>query len=212
MDAHVSAMNWWSLGGTGSGLGSLLLGCLSVDYGKKPKLGFTVLIELFDGALNVDMTEFHTNLVPYPRTHFIPSSYAPITSAEKAYHEQLSVAEIANSAFEPSYMMAKCGPCRRKYMACCLMYIGDVVPEDVNEAVATIKTKRTIQFVDWWPAASKCGINCHPPTVASFCGYWLGSPMPDISSTRMTQVQLENQRFVAQHIFSLQLESPKTPS
>ncbi|RZC84409.1 hypothetical protein C5167_047199 [Papaver somniferum] len=123
------------------------------------------LIELFDGALNVDMTEFHTNLVPYPRTHFIPSSYAPITSAEKAYHEQLSVAEIANSAFEPSYMMAKCDPCRRKYMACCLMYIGDVVPEDVNEVVATIKTKRTIQFVDWWPAASKCGINCHPPTV-----------------------------------------------
>ena len=26
---------------------------------------------------------------------------------------------------------------------------GDVVPKDVNAAVATIKTKRTIQFVDW---------------------------------------------------------------
>ena len=30
-------------GGTGSGLGSLLLERLSVDYGKKSKLGFTVL-------------------------------------------------------------------------------------------------------------------------------------------------------------------------
>jgi tubulin alpha len=29
-------------GGTGSGLGSLLLERLSVDYGKKPKLGFTI--------------------------------------------------------------------------------------------------------------------------------------------------------------------------
>ena len=28
---------------------------------------------------------------------------------------------------------------------------GDVVPKDVNAAVATIKTKRTIQFVDWCP-------------------------------------------------------------
>jgi hypothetical protein len=28
----------------------------------------------------------------------------------------------------------------------CLMYRGDVVPKDVNAAVATIKTKRTIQF------------------------------------------------------------------
>jgi tubulin alpha len=42
----------------------------------------------------VDVTEFQTNLVPYPRIHFVVSSYAPVISAEKAYHEQLSVAEI----------------------------------------------------------------------------------------------------------------------
>ncbi|XP_048446176.1 tubulin alpha-4 chain-like [Pyrus x bretschneideri] len=214
-------------GGTGSGLGSLLLERLSVDYGKKSKLGFTVypspqvstsvvepynsvlsthsLLEhtdvsvlldneaiydicrrsldierptytnlnrlvsqvissltaslRFDGALNVDVTEFQTNLVPYPRIHFMLSSYAPVISAEKAYHEQLSVAEITNSAFEPASMMAKCDPRHGKYMACCLMYHGDVVPKDVNAAMATIKTKRTIQFVDWCPTGFKCGIN-----------------------------------------------------
>ena len=42
---------------------------------------------------------------------------------------------------------------------------GDVVPKDVNAAVATIKTKRTIQFVDWCPTGFKCGINYQPPTV-----------------------------------------------
>ena len=133
-------------GGTGSGLGCLMLERLSVDYGKKSKLSFTVwacpqvatavvepyntvlcvhsLLEhtdvtimydnealydicrrnldierptytnlnrllaqiissltaslRFDGALNVDITEFQTNLVPYPRIHFMLSSYAPI--------------------------------------------------------------------------------------------------------------------------------------
>ncbi|KAF4317491.1 hypothetical protein BBO99_00007993 [Phytophthora kernoviae] len=119
----------------------------------------------FDGALNVDVTEFQTNLVPYPRIHFMLSSYAPVISAEKAYHEQLSVAEITNSAFEPASMMAKCDPRHGKYMAACLMYRGDVVPKDVNAAVATIKTKRTIQFVDWCPTGFKCGINYQPPTV-----------------------------------------------
>ncbi|KAK9185067.1 hypothetical protein WN943_025420 [Citrus x changshan-huyou] len=38
--------------------------------------------------------------------------------------------------------MAKCDPRHGKYMACCLMYRGYVVPKDVNAAIATIKTKR----------------------------------------------------------------------
>ena len=40
-------------------------------------------------------------------------------------------------------------------MACCLLYRGDVVPKDVNAAIAQIKTKRTIQFVDWCPTGFK---------------------------------------------------------
>ena len=87
------------------------------------------------------------------------SSYAPIISAEKAYHEQLSVAEITMSVFEPASMFVKCDPRHGKYMACCMMYRGDVVPKDVNASVATIKTKRTIQFVDWSPTGFKCGIS-----------------------------------------------------
>merc|ERR1719182_417604 len=220
-------------GGTGSGLGCLMLERLSVDYGRKSKLSFTIwscpqvatavvepyntvlcvhsLLEhtdvttmldnealydicrrnldierptytnlnrlisqtissltaslRFDGALNVDVTEFQTNLIPYPRIHFCMTSYAPVISAEKACHEQLSVAELTNSVFEPASMMTKCDPRHGKYMACALLYRGDVVPKDVNAAVATIKTKRTIQFVDWSPGGFKVGINYQPPTV-----------------------------------------------
>lgn len=119
----------------------------------------------FTGALNVDVTEFQTNLVPYPRIHFMLSSYAPIVSAEKAYHEQHSVNEITTAAFEPGSMMAKCDPRNGHFMACCLLYRGDVVPKDVNAAVASMKSKRSIQFVDWCPTGFKCGINYQPPTV-----------------------------------------------
>merc|ERR1711968_128003 len=34
-------------------------------------------------------------------------------------------------------MMTKCDPRHGKYMACCMMYRGDVVPKDVNAAIAT---------------------------------------------------------------------------
>ncbi|CAM40126.1 alpha tubulin [Leishmania braziliensis MHOM/BR/75/M2904] len=113
----------------------------------------------------LDLTDSQTNLVPYPRIHFVLTSYAPVVFAEKAYHEQLSVADITNSVFEPAGMLTKCDPRHGKYMSCCLMYRGDVVPKDVNAAIATIKTKRTIQFVDWCPTGFKCGINYQPPTV-----------------------------------------------
>jgi len=118
----------------------------------------------FDGALNVDMNEFQTNLVPYPRIHFMLCSYAPVISSEKAYLEKLSVSELTNAAFEPSNMMAKCDPRHGKYMACCLMYRGDVVPREVSTAVANIKTKSSVKFVDWCPTGFKCGINYQPPT------------------------------------------------
>lgn len=51
--------------------------------------------------------------------------------------------------------MVKCDPRHGKYMACCLLYRGDVVPKDVNAAIAAIKTKRTIQFVEWCPTGFK---------------------------------------------------------
>jgi len=111
----------------------------------------------------------HAMYLPWRGSHFAiidaGSNAAFVISAEKAYHEQLSVAEITNAVFEPASMMTKCDPRHGKYMACCLMFRGDVVPKDVNAAVATIKTKRTIQFVDWCPTGFKCGINYQPPTV-----------------------------------------------
>ena len=109
--------------------------------------------------------------------------------AEKAYHEQLTVAEITNAVFEPANQMVKCDPRHGKYMACCLLYRGDVVPKDVNAAIATIKTKRTIQFVDWCPTGFKVGINYQPPTVV---------PGGDLAKVQRAVCMLSNTTAIAE--------------
>ncbi|VAH94826.1 unnamed protein product [Triticum turgidum subsp. durum] len=146
-------------GGTGSGLGSLLLERLSVDYGKKSKLGFTVypspqvstsVVEPYNSVLSTHSLLEHTDV-------------AVLLDNEAIY----DICRRSLDIERPTYtnLNRLCDPRHGKYMACCLMYRGDVVPKDVNAAVATIKTKRTIQFVDWCPTGFKCGINYQPPSV-----------------------------------------------
>ena len=75
--------------------------------------------------------------------------------AIQAYHEKLGVDVITKVCFEASSQMVKCDPKKGKYMAVCLLYRGDVVPKDVNFAIATTKLNKTIQFVDWCPTGFK---------------------------------------------------------
>jgi tubulin alpha len=108
----------------------------------------------FGGALNADMGEILTNLVPYPRLHFVAPAFAPAVPADRAFHEQQSVAGITNEVFEPGSLFLKCDPQHGKYMACCLMYRGDVTPKDVAVAVGLLRDtprRRAVTFVDWSP-------------------------------------------------------------
>jgi len=109
----------------------------------------------FDGSLNVDLNEYQTNLVPYPRIHFPVTTYSPVLSNQKVNHEGMTVNRITADCFDPENQLVTCNLQNGKYMACCLLYRGDVAPKDVNAAIASIKWKRNINFVNWCPTGFK---------------------------------------------------------
>ena len=90
-------------------------------------------------------------------------------------------------------MIIKYDTRRNKYMACCLMDRGVVVPKYVNAAVATIKTKRTIQFVDWLPTDFLCGINDQPRTVV---------PGGDLAKKMRAVCMISNSNAIAEFFFA----------
>ena len=63
----------------------------------------------------------------FPRIHFPLATYAPLLSADKATHEQNSVAEMTFACFENGNQMVKCDPKEGKYsmsMVCLVISVS----------------------------------------------------------------------------------------
>merc|ERR1712156_547092 len=223
-------------GGTGSGMGMLILERLAVDYRKKSKIGFeiypspnisTCIVEpyngllsthwlldhtdvslvldnealygicqsnlsikrpsynnlnniickvvssmtaaiRFDGELNVDMNEFQTNLVPFPRLHFMTTSLAPVISKSKSDREAHDCKRITDDCLQPNSFLVKYPDfdvVEDKYMAISLNYRGDVKSKEANSTVQWLKQNNKVSFVEWCPTGFKIGLNQTTPTI-----------------------------------------------
>ncbi|XP_032667827.1 tubulin alpha chain-like isoform X3 [Odontomachus brunneus] len=137
----------------------------------------------FRADVNTSLQELQTNLVPYPRIHFLLMAYAPMTTPQKAMHTNVSVQQITFECFEPTNQMVKCDPRTGAYTSCCLLYRGDVNSKDVSNAVKSLKATRSIRFVDWSPTSFKVGINPQPAVTV---------PGGDLAKSRQTVATLSN--------------------
>jgi tubulin alpha len=250
-------------GGTGSGLGALILERIAVDYRKKSKLGFEVypsptistcvvepynallsthwlldhtevsllldneaIYEIcmkwldlkhpsydnlnrlickvvssmtaslrFEGELNVDLNEFQTNLVPFPRLHFMTTAMAPITTAKKAESAENSVQQISEQCFSARNFFAKIADFdaeEDKYMAISLNYRGDVKAKESSATIQWLKTNKKVSFVEWCPTGFKVGLNEVPPTALE---------KDDLAPAKKTAVMIGNNTAISR-VFS----------
>jgi len=221
-------------GGTGSGMGALILERLAVDYRKKTKIGFeiypspqisTAIVDpynallsthwlldhtevsivldneavydicnraldlktptydhlnriiaktisamtaslRFDGELNVDLNEYQTNLVPFPRLHFMTNSLAPVIAKAKASNETFLVQDVTDQAVNPNFFLVKYPDfdvAEDKYMAVTLLYRGNIKSKDSNTVIQWLKDNNKLTFVEWCPTGYKVGLNDEPP-------------------------------------------------
>merc|ERR1719161_522934 len=119
----------------------------------------------FDGEANVDLGEFQTNLVPFPRLHFMTTSLAPVVSLKKKSHEAQTVREVTDHVFQPRNMLVKYAdfdPVEDKYMAISINYRGEIKSKEANSTVQWLKQNNKVSFVEWCPTGFKIGLNDQP--------------------------------------------------
>jgi tubulin alpha len=124
----------------------------------------------FGGELNVDLNEFQTNLVPFPRLHFMLTALAPISNADGFDTAKKDTRSMSDECFLPTSFLVKFSdwnPAEDKYMAISLNYRGDVMSKDSNATVQWLKKEGKVSFVEWCPTGFKIGLNEQPPAVTA---------------------------------------------
>merc|ERR1712099_36542 len=122
----------------------------------------------YDGELNVDMNEFQTNLVPFPRLHFMTTSLAPLVNEKKKDRQSNNCWDLTEKALDAKSFLVKYvdfDPVEDKYMAISLNYRGDIKSKEANATVQWLKQNNKVSFVDWCPTGFKIGLNDTPAAV-----------------------------------------------
>jgi len=115
----------------------------------------------FEGDLNVDMNEFQTNLVPFPRLHFMTSSYSPLKPPD-AKDNKPPVWDLVQGAFNSDNFNVKYTDFdvnEDKYMAISVNFRGKVTSKEANENIQKLKQRGKVHFVEWMPTGFKVGLN-----------------------------------------------------
>jgi len=111
--------------------------------------------------LNVDMNEFQTNLVPFPRLHFMTSSYSPL-NPPGAKDSKPPVWDLVQAAFNADNFNVKYTDFdvnEDKYMAISVNFRGKVTSKEANENIQKLKQRGKVHFVEWMPTGFKVGLN-----------------------------------------------------
>ncbi|BHF84084.1 Tubulin alpha-1C chain [Sparganum proliferum] len=112
----------------------------------------------FDGPLTASLPQLQTNLVPYPRLHFLQASLCPMFTHDTTIHEAITIQELTVGAFSSINQMMVGDPKETVMMATALLFRGQIPIQEINSSIDTIKKRGLIGLVDWCPTGFKIGV------------------------------------------------------
>lgn len=168
----------------------------------------------FEGALNVDLNEITTNLVPFPRLHFLLASLSPLAAPKdvaKLMGPPRAVDQVFTEVFSREHQLMKVDPRKSTYLACCLLMRGKMSIADMNRNVTRLKPN--LRMVHWNSDGFKLGICSTPPVGVPYSLLGLVNNSCVVTSFRTMQdrfARLYKRKFYLHHYLQYMEEAAFT--
>ena len=115
----------------------------------------------FDGALNVDLTDLTSSLVPFPKLHFVLPALAPLYALKDVRYRSMRLEGLFSEVLQPHAQLVQADPKHTTMLACGLLLRGDVTVSDVQRNVARLRPQLRLPF--WNPDGIKVGLCAAAP-------------------------------------------------
>ncbi|RLN73485.1 hypothetical protein BBJ28_00010377 [Nothophytophthora sp. Chile5] len=123
----------------------------------------------FEGSLNVDLNEITTNLVPFPKLHFLLSSMSPMFATSDPRQQPRHLNQILTHLFavacalldDRDHQLIRADPRASVYLACGLLLRGNVEVSDINANIHRLQSE--VRMIHWNQEGFKVGLCAVPP-------------------------------------------------
>jgi tubulin beta len=101
---------------------------------------------------NSDIRKLSTNLIPFPRVHFITQGQAPLVARASTSYITLDEKQLTCDLFDPRSFICETNPAHGKFLTGSILIRGESVSAgEVERQLAALSDKRSSQFVEWIP-------------------------------------------------------------
>lgn len=133
----------------------------SVNRALGPLLAGVTASMRFKSHLNAHISEYLTNLIPFPSVHFPMLSFAPYCTNAESERSKLNTDILTRMVFKPSHRTVSANVENGVALATCLTYRGN---NDISTVCTTLNVLRKEQLfiVDWCPTGFKVAYTPQP--------------------------------------------------
>lgn len=148
----------------------------------------TCTLRFNGGDNNSDIRKLATNLVPFPRVHFLMQAQAPLVGLANAQWDKLGVPEMAAQMFDPRSLLSDSGDLRssgRILTASCLFRGANISALQAEKSIYNLRSKNSGAFIEWIP----------DNTMTTVCSVPSSFNQIDVSGTFLTNSTSISQSF-----------------